>query len=72
MIAGFDYIRETYGVPAMRGGRVAWDTPAGTRQGTITRATHYIYVRFDDCNHSVPIHPKEDGLSYLLGKAGKP
>ena len=61
----FDYIRRYYSVPAKRGGRVAWDTSKGTREGTITRATNYVYVRFDDMKHSVPLHPKEDGLRYL-------
>ena len=61
----FDYIRRYYGVPAKRGGRVAWDTSNGTRAGTITRATNYVYVRFDDAKHSVPLHPKENGLRYL-------
>jgi len=59
------YIRRCYGVPAKRGGRVAWDTSKGTREGTITRATAYVYVRFDDAKFSVPLHPREDGLRYL-------
>ena len=61
----FDYIRRYYSVPAKRGGRVAWDTSTGTRLGTITKATNYVYVRFDDAKFSVPLHPKEDGLRYL-------
>ena len=60
-----DYIRRYYGVPAKRGGRVSWATSKGVRLGTITRATNYVYVRFDDAKHPVPLHPKEDGLSYL-------
>lgn len=68
----FDYIRSYYGVPAKRGMRVAWDTSKGTRPGTITKATNYVYVRFDDATFSVPIHPKEDGLRYLdCAKAGR-
>ena len=59
------YIRRYYGVPAKRGGRVAWDTSKGTREGAITRATHYVYVLFDDAKHSVPLHPCEQGLRYL-------
>lgn len=61
----FDYIRRYYGVPAKRGGRVAWDTSKGTREGTITRATNYVYVLFDDAKFPIPLHPKEDGLRYL-------
>jgi hypothetical protein len=61
----FDYIRRYYGVPAKRGMRVAWDREDGTRLGTITKATNYIYVRFDGVKHSVPLHPKENGLRYL-------
>ena len=59
------YVRRYYGVPAKRGGRVAWDTSIGTREGTITRATAYVYVRYDDSKHAVPLHPQEPGLRYL-------
>jgi len=59
------YIRRAYGVPAKRGGRVAWDTSKGTREGAITRATHYVYIRFDGDRHSRAMHPCEDGLRYL-------
>lgn len=61
----FQYIRRYYDVPAKRGMRVAWDTSKGTRMGTITSATAYVHIRFDDSKHSVPLHPKEDGLRYL-------
>lgn len=61
----FEYIRRCYGVPARRGGRIEWTTKSGTKSGTITGATHYLNVRFDGTNHSVPIHPKEEGLRYL-------
>lgn len=60
-----DYIRNYYGVPAKVGGRVALDSTHGTKEGTITGATHYVMVRFDGNKHSVPLHPKEDGLRYL-------
>lgn len=66
-----DYVRRYYGVPAKKGGRVSLEVnrPTGlgpmTRLGTITSATHYILVRFDDVTFSVPVHPKEDGLRYL-------
>ena len=61
----FQYIRRYYDVPAKRGMRVAWDNSKGTRMGTITSATAYVHIRFDDSKHSVPLHPKEDGLRYL-------
>jgi hypothetical protein len=48
-----DYVRRTYGVPAKRGLRVTVDG----RPGVITRATHYVYVRFDDVGFSRPCHP---------------
>jgi len=60
-----DYVRRYYGVPAKVGGRVELDTNKGTRRGVITSASHYIYVRFDDCKFAVPLHPQEDGLRYL-------
>lgn len=61
----FEYIRRYYEVPAKRGGRVEWTTSKGVRTGTITSATNYVYVRFDDATHAVPIHPQETGLRYL-------
>ncbi len=61
----FDYIRRYYNVPAKRGGRVKWTTSKGVREGTITSATNYVYVRFDDAKFPVPLHPCEDGLEYL-------
>lgn len=59
------YVRRYYGVPAKRGGRVAWDRRDGTMYGTITRATNYVYIRFDGEKHSRPLHPMEIGLRYL-------
>ena len=67
----FEYIRRYYGVPAKKGMRVAWDCKEGTRLGTITSATAYVYVRFDDSKHPVPMHPMEDGLRYLA-ESGEP
>lgn len=56
------YVRRVYRVPAKRGGRVSLNG----RQGSITSATHYIFVRFGDGPRwPVPLHPKEDGLRYL-------
>lgn len=61
----FDYIREHYGVPAKRGGRVILDTDEGPRAGSITSASNYVHVRFDDSRHSVPVHPTDERLRYL-------
>lgn len=47
------YVRETYAVPAKRGGRVRVDG----RIGTITSATHHIRVRFDGEKFSRSCHP---------------
>jgi hypothetical protein len=60
-----DYIRRYYGVPAKRGGRVSWTTIKGVRHGTITSASNYLYVRFDDSGYTVPLHPTDPGLVYL-------
>lgn len=48
-----EYVRTYYGVPARRGLRVTVDG----RPGVITRATHYVFVRFDGLRFSRPCHP---------------
>jgi hypothetical protein len=51
-----DWVRQHYGVPAKRGQRVDMNG----NLGTITRATHYVWVRFDDYHggkHPLPCHP---------------
>lgn len=60
-----DYVRRTYGVPAKRGGQVAYRTKHRARIGRITKADHRIYVRFEDARFSVPIHPADEHLTYL-------
>lgn len=50
-----DYVRRYYGVPAKRGGRIRFDYDGS--EGTITRATAHIWVRFDGVKWSVPLHP---------------
>ncbi len=60
-----EYVRKYYGVPAKRGRRIEWYYKGVMREGTITRATHNIFVRFDGAKHSVPIHPTDSGLKYL-------
>ncbi len=56
------YVRDYYGVPAKRGMRVL----VYGRKGTITRATHHVWVRFDGERRSTPCHPC-DGVCYLTG-----
>jgi hypothetical protein len=56
-----DYVRHYYKVPARLGGRVIWRGKAGM----IISADHRIYVKFDDRDHSVPLHPRDDDLVYL-------
>ena len=58
------YVRKTYGVPAKRGMRVRFSSKHCVGEGVITRATHYVFVRFDGWAYSVPIHPADPGLTY--------
>jgi hypothetical protein len=60
----FDYVRKTYGVPAKRGMRVRFTTKHSDRFGTITRATHYVWVRFDGSRGELPVHPTDPYLTY--------
>jgi hypothetical protein len=56
----FDYVRRFYGVPAKRGGRVLVTESNGAKfYGTITRATHYVFVRIDGEKHARPYHPED-------------
>lgn len=59
-----DYVRRYYRVPAKRGGRV---TTQDGSEGTITSATHYVYVRLDGMKFSRPYHPME--LTYHAERA---
>lgn len=59
------WIRKTYGVPAKRGGRVAYTGDGKRELGTITGARHgYINVRLDGEEHPGPFHPTWE-LHYL-------
>lgn len=61
-----EYIRKTYSVPAKRGGRIEYRTPAFTQRGTITGTSGpYLRVRIDGDRHSTRWHPTTDGMSYL-------
>lgn len=51
-------IRDQYGVPARRGGRVIYNSAAGPRPGTITGASGpHIRIRLDGDAVSMPFHP---------------
>lgn len=55
----FQYVRDYYGVPAYKGGRVRYEGGDAPREGVITRAggAHF-YIQFDDCDfESGPFHP---------------
>lgn len=57
------YVRDYYIVPVKRGGRVV---VFGGREGVITRATHYVYVRVEG-GRARPYHPLD--LIYLPEEA---
>jgi hypothetical protein len=67
-----EYIRKTYNVPVKRGGRVRLKCGRRSMLGTITRATHYVYIRFDDTKITLPFHPLDGSLSYLHDKKKEP
>jgi hypothetical protein len=55
-----EYVRKTYGVPAKRGMAVETDYRRGKeKKGAVAAATHYVMVRFEGRNFSVPCHPTE-------------
>ena len=59
------YVRRTYGVPAKRGGRVEVRMPNGAVfRGTITRATHVVFIRVDGDRYARPYHPTDPALRY--------
>lgn len=53
-----DYIRRTYGVPAKRGGRIAFTGATKAAQGVIvgSRGAH-LRVRMDDSGLTHSLHP---------------
>ena len=60
------YVRKTYGVPAARGRRVEVRKSNGAVfRGTITRCTHYVFIRLDGERHARPYHPTDPCLTYL-------
>lgn len=60
-----DYIRQRYGVPAKRGGRVRYTGGRRPRFGTITSASGgHLMIRLDGSKFSEPYHPTWE-LEYL-------
>lgn len=56
-----EWVRQSYGVPAKRGGRVRVKFDGKT--GTITNATQYVHVRLDGEKRPDRFHPLD--LEYL-------
>jgi hypothetical protein len=53
-----EYIRETYGVPAKRGGRIEYTGGTRPLPGTICGAKgQYLSVRLDGAKHPSRFHP---------------
>lgn len=65
------YIRDSYGVPARRGGRVVYTGGARTTTGTITSAAGArLRVRMDGDKRSGIYHPTRE-MRYLPKQAQK-
>ena len=59
------YIRNYYGVPAKRGGRVQYTGCGKNKLGTITSANGArLNIRLDGVKHTMPFHPTWE-LKYL-------
>lgn len=66
------YIRDTYGVPAKRGGRVRYTGGSKPMLGTITGATGgHLDIRLDDVRYATPFHPTWE-LEYLPTPGDQP
>ncbi len=53
-----EWVRETYGVPAKRGGRVEYTGGAKPVLGTIVGASGgHLSIRLDGGKHALPYHP---------------
>lgn len=53
-----EYIRDTYGVPAKRGGRIEYTYPSPSRQGTIIGSSGAkLRIRLDGDAHAGYYHP---------------
>jgi len=62
-IMSMAYIRNFYGVSAKRGNRVIYKGG----HGTITRSKNaYLWVRMDEVDISILVHPADKNLVYLV------
>jgi len=63
------WVRDSYGVPAKRGGRVRYTGDQSPQLGTITGTRHgSLRIRLDGEKRSVPFHPTWE-LEYLTEEA---
>ncbi|MET8648510.1 hypothetical protein [Nocardia aurea] len=63
------YVRDYYGVPAKRGGRVRYTGDKEPRLGTIASARHGgLRIRLDGDKRAMPFHPTWE-LEYLEAKS---
>jgi hypothetical protein len=60
-VNNYEYIRRQYGVPVKRLGSVL----VNGKLGTITYATHHVYIRLNGERHSKPYHPTDPAIKYL-------
>lgn len=68
----YEYIKKSYGVEPVVGQQVQHEV---TRKfGKIARenksSSHYVMVKFDGSNHSLPCHPLEIGLAVSRPNGG--
>ncbi len=65
------WVRDSYGVPAKRGGRVRYTGDRSPQLGTITGTCHgSLRIRLDGEKRSVPFHPAWE-LEYLPEEANR-
>lgn len=64
-MTSMEWVRESYSVPAKRGGRVEYTDGNEVRFGTITSASNgRLNIRLDGIKRAMPFHPTW-GLRYL-------
>jgi hypothetical protein len=52
----FAYVRDAYGMPWLKRGIAVL---ADGKPGTVTDATHYVFVRLNTEKHARPYHPRD-------------
>lgn len=63
-----DYVRDHYSMPWLKRGLAVL---ALGKPGTVTDATHYVFVRLDGQKHSRPYHPSDVKPAVESGVAGR-